>query len=194
MSEQLALFPLNCLLLPEGKTRLRVFEPRYIRLVKEATAGKRAFAMALLNPLVSQTHPDRVFSYATKVQVTDFDVLSDGLLGIEVLGLQRVRILNRWQEDDKLHVADTEAVPFWPAQPVDQPQQELQLSFDQLLKREPELASLYPEMKIADASWLAARWLELLPLPPLLKEHLAEQATPEACLHYLQRCLKAESI
>lgn len=194
MSEQLALFPLNCLLLPEGKTRLRVFEPRYVRLVKEATAGKRAFAMALLNPLVSQTHPDRIFPFATKVQVTDFDVLSDGLLGIEVLGLERVHIEKRWQEADKLHVADTKTVAFWPSQPISQPQQELQQSFSQLLSREPELANLYPEQRTTDASWLAARWLELLPLPPLLKEHLAEQATPEACLHYLQRCLKAESI
>lgn len=194
MSEQLALFPLNCLLLPEGKTRLRVFEPRYVRLVKEATAGKRPFAMALLNPLVSQTHPDRIFPFATRVQVTDFDVLSDGLLGIEVLGLERVHIEKRWQEADKLHVADTKVVSFWPPQPLSHPQQELQQSFRQLLSREPELANLYPEQRTTDASWLAARWLELLPLPPLLKEHLAEQASPEACLHYLQRCLKAESI
>ncbi|MCC5853990.1 MAG: LON peptidase substrate-binding domain-containing protein [Alkalimonas sp.] len=194
MSEQLALFPLNCLLLPEGKTKLRVFEPRYVRLVKEATAGKRAFAMALLNPLVNQQHPDRIFPLATRVEVTDFDVLKDGLLGIEVHGLSRVRLRKRWQEADQLHVAETEPVDFWHQQPLDEPRQPLQQSFQQLLAREPELARLYPATRLDDASWLAARWLELLPLPPLLKEHLAEQSTPDACLHYLERCLKAESI
>ncbi|MCH8538738.1 MAG: LON peptidase substrate-binding domain-containing protein [Alkalimonas sp.] len=192
MSEQIALFPLNTLLLPGGKTKLRVFEPRYIRLVKEASSGKRAFAMALLNPLVSQQHHDRIFTTATKVQVEDFDVLSDGLLGIEISGQQRVRILERWQENDGLHVASIEEEPFWSSTPMPDEKSPLLNRFRQLLDSEPMLAELYPNPRLDDSTWLAARWLELLPLPAQLKQQLCCSDGPEACLDYLSSCLRSE--
>lgn len=192
MLDQIALFPLNSLLLPGGKTKLRVFEPRYIRLVKEASSGKRSFAMALLNPLVSQHHTDRIFPLATLVQVDDFDVLSDGLLGIEISGVQRVRIVDRWQENDGLHVATTEHLPFWQPAPLEQDKLPLRFRFKQLLDSEPMLAELYPQPSLNDSTWLAARWLELLPLPALLKQQLCNEESPETCLDYLSSCLRSE--
>lgn len=192
MSEEIALFPLNTLLLPGGKTKLRVFEPRYVRLVKEASSGKRAFAMALLNPLVSQQHHDRIFATATKVQVEDFDVLSDGLLGIEISGQQRVRILDRWQESDGLHVASVDSEAFWQSAPLADEKSQLLKRFKQLLDTEPMLAELYPQPKLDDSAWLAARWLELLPLPAQLKQQLIGSDGPEACIDYLSSCLRSE--
>ena len=192
MSEEIALFPLNTLLLPGGKTKLRVFEPRYIRLVKEASSGKRPFALALLNPLVNQQHHDRIFATATKVQVDDFDVMSDGLLGIDISGQQRVRILQRWQEEDGLHVATVEEEPFWSPTPLPDSQSLLLNQFRQLLDSEPMLAELYPDPRLHDSTWLAARWLELLPLPAQLKQQLSCADGPEACLDYLSSCLRSE--
>ena len=77
MSKQLALFPLSSFILPGGKMRLRVFEKRYIRLVKEAGLGKRSFAMALLNPFATQHHRDRILPLATEAVIDDFEQLSD---------------------------------------------------------------------------------------------------------------------
>ena len=36
LSEQLPIFPLTSQVLPEGRMKLRIFEPRYIRLVKDS--------------------------------------------------------------------------------------------------------------------------------------------------------------
>ena len=133
MSKQLALFPLSSFILPGGKMRLRVFEKRYIRLVKEAGLGKRRFAMALLNPFVSQHHRDRILPLATEAVIDDFEQLSDGLLGITVRGICRVEITDRWQEEDSLNVATVTELSSWPETRLSQRYPDLARSFLRLL-------------------------------------------------------------
>lgn len=188
---ELALFPLSQIVLPEGQMRLRIFEQRYQRLVKEACAGKRAFAMALLNPYVAQEHPDRIFSVATEVAVTDFTQLDDGLLGITVAGLQRVKIVKRWQEQDDLHVAQVDSLTAWPALPLQPEYQPLRDELQQIFKQNPQLEALYNQPDWQNSSWLAQRWIEVLSMQPPLKHQLmaAENAAPtlEALTHWLQQ-------
>ena len=159
MSKQLALFPLSSFILPDGKMRLRVFEKRYIRLVKESGLGKRSFAMALLNPFVSQQHRDRILPLATEVVIEDFEQLPDGLLGITV-----IRRCQRYTD--------------------------LANSLLHLLAEYPQLQQLYPEPEIDNASWLAARWLELMPMQPGLKQKLSAEHDPMICLESLQNWLE----
>ncbi|GHG70976.1 ATP-dependent protease [Alishewanella longhuensis] len=189
MNEQLALFPLGSFLLPRGKLKLRVFEPRYIRLVKEAMNKKRAFAMATLNPFVSQEHPDRILPLVCKVQIEDFEALPDGLLGITLRGIARYEITNRWQEPDKLHVAEVSPVADWSEHHLSDELKPLAISFARLLREYPQLAELYPEPELTDAAWLAGRWLEILPMQPSLKIRMAT-TEPDACLEQLQQWLE----
>lgn len=191
--KQLALFALNSFILPEGRMRLRVFEPRYQRLVSEASAGKRDFAIALVNPLVGKTHAERILPLATQVTIDDFEQLPDGLLGITISGVQKVQIQQRWQEADGLMVADTEALPHWPAQPLSTEYRALGIYLQQLLEQYPELSSLYPVPRCQDATWLASRFLELLPLPPALVQTLARQDISQPCLDSLQSWLATQA-
>ncbi|WP_019676756.1 LON peptidase substrate-binding domain-containing protein [Arsukibacterium perlucidum] len=193
MSKQLALFPLSSFILPDGKMRLRVFEKRYIRLVKEAGLGKRSFAMALLNPFVSQQHRDRILPLATEVVIEDFEQLPDGLLGITVRGVKRVEINKRWQEEDGLNVAEVAELTNWPAIMRCQRYTDLADSLLHLLAEYPQLQQLYPEPEIDNASWLAARWLELMPMQPGLKQKLSAEHDPMICLESLQNWLEHNS-
>ncbi len=177
---EVALFPLSQVVLPHGRMKLRVFEPRYVRLVREACAGERPFASALLNPYVAQPHPDRIFPVVTLVRVTDFNQLDDGLLGITIEGIQRLEIRSRWQENDGLHVAsciemgDWHDSEFLPAHR--QLSQELAIIFEQ----NPQLDALYPVKQWQSPRWLAQRWIEVLTMPPALKNQLmaADSAFP----------------
>ncbi|MBZ9613596.1 LON peptidase substrate-binding domain-containing protein [Rheinheimera maricola] len=184
--KQLALFPLNSFILPEGRMRLRVFEPRYVRLVTEASAGKRDFAMAQVNPYVSQTHPDRILPLATKVQIEDFEQLDHGLLGITIAGVEKVKIVKRWQEADQLHIADVEQLDSWPDVDLTAEYQPLVQQLQKLLQQYPALQQLYPYPKYSNATWLASRYLEILPMQPALRQQLALQSSPAPCLDSLQ--------
>ncbi|WP_288740035.1 LON peptidase substrate-binding domain-containing protein [uncultured Rheinheimera sp.] len=175
MNPIIALFPLNTLLLPEGKMRLRLFEPRYLRMMKEASSGQRPFAMASINPLVSQHHADRICPEVTLVSIIDFEQLPDGLLGITVEGLGRYQIIKRWQEQDQLHVAELEPIRFWTAENTAIEHQPLWHKLQLVFKQYPELARLYPEPEHQNLCWLVSRWMELLPLTPHLKRQWLKQ-------------------
>ncbi len=166
--------------------RLRVFEPRYVRLVTEASAGKRDFAMAQVNPYVSQTHPDRILPLATKVQIEDFEQLDHGLLGITIAGVEKVKIVKRWQEADQLHIADVEQLDSWPDVDLTAEYQPLVQQLQKLLQQYPALQQLYPYPKYSNATWLASRYLEILPMQPALRQQLALQSSPAPCLDSLQ--------
>ena len=190
MSKQLALFPLSSFILPGGRMRLRVFEKRYLRVVREAGLGQRAFAMALLNPFVTQQHKDRILPLATEVVIEDFEQLPDGLLGITIRGVTRVEVNHRWQEDDGLHVAQVAELESWPVTHRNARYADLARSLSQLLQEYPQLQQLYPQPEFDDASWLAARWLELMPIQPGLKQKLSAEPDPLVCLESLQHWLE----
>ncbi|MCT6699597.1 LON peptidase substrate-binding domain-containing protein [Rheinheimera sp. 4Y26] len=192
MWSEIALFPLSQVVLPQGQMQLRVFEARYIRLVKEACAGIRPFASALLNPYVAQQHPDRIFKVATLVKVTDFQQLEDGLLGITITGTERVLIQQRFQEPDGLHVAKVSTLPVWPELPFQHRDSLIAAELQTVFRQNPQLAALYPEPAWHCSNWLAQRWLEILNMQPPLKYQLmaAEDASPtlEALHQWLEPC------
>ncbi|HSG51679.1 MAG TPA: LON peptidase substrate-binding domain-containing protein [Rheinheimera sp.] len=191
--KQLALFVLNSFILPQGKMRLRVFEPRYIRLISEASSGKRDFALAQINPYVSQHHPDRVLTLATRVLIEDFEQLDDGLLGITISGVEKVRIIKRWQEADNLQVAETESVSAWLPEPLSDNSQPLAKQLKALFEQYPSLETLYDKPDYQDAAWVAARLLEILPMQPALKQQLALHSSAQPCIETLHAWLQQQN-
>jgi len=184
---QVALFPLSQIVLPTGRMALRVFEPRYQRLVKEA--GKRPFAMALLNPFVNNDHPDRILPLVTLVQIIDFSQLPDGLLGITVEGLQRLRIIKRWQEDDQLHVAECETQADWPETPYTNADEQLTTALQDVFANNPALSALYPAPAWQSVNWLVQRWLEILTMPVQLKARLISHSDASLAQELLRQWL-----
>jgi Lon protease-like protein len=194
MALQLALFPLSQMVLPGGRMRLRIFEPRYQRLVREAAAAKRPFASALLNPYVAAQHPDRICSVATLVNIIDFSQLEDGLLGITIEGESRVQIVERWQEDDQLHVANVELLDDWPRIAFAEHYAPIDQALEQVYQDNPELASLYQDQApITDAAVLAKRWLEILTIPAPLKQQLHSAPSAEPALAVLAQWLTEQA-
>lgn len=190
---ELALFALNSFILPEGRMRLRVFERRYVRLISEASAGKRDFAVAQVNPYVSQHHPDRILPLATKVRIEDFEQLEDGLLGVTIAGIEKVKIISRWQEADTLNIAQVQTLDSWTGIEIESEYQPLSQQLEKLLQQYPTLKALYPQPRYTDAAWLASRYLELLPMQPALKQQLALETSPTPCLNSLQSWLAPQA-
>ena len=158
----LVLFPLSAHLLPGGIMPLRIFEPRYQRMIAEAQ--EREFALCMLDP----RQPDalrNMYPIATRVRIIDFDLLPDGLLGITVLGVERVKIVDLWQEPDGLRVGEVEPLPPWQRGRLKADQHSLAKALQDVFNDYPEYAALYPEPDWNDASWAAQRRLQVLPTP-----------------------------
>ena len=158
---QLGVFPLPVFLLPGGVTKLRIFEPRYLRLVKEA-AGDTGFALTLYQPqLPFQTYPIGAW-----VKFSDFTQLDDGLLGVTVVAQQLVSLSKLNMEEDELRIAQARPISHWPELAV-QPEHAERTAhvLRDVFAEYGELAELYPQPRFGDAAWVCGRLLELLPLP-----------------------------
>lgn len=170
--ESLPLFPLTSHLFPGGRLPLRIFEPRYLRMVRESFGREHAFAMCMLDPKGDKQSNTHIWPLATLVRVVDFDALDDGMLGITVEGIQKIEILTIDTETDGLRVGRVRPVENWSHQPLPERFSPLREKLAQIYEDYPDLGSLYPTPQWQDAAWLAQRWLEVVPLEAGQKQRL----------------------
>lgn len=174
---ELPLFPLRAVLFPDGVMKLRIFERRYLDMVRDCARDGVGFGVCL----VLEGHETGVdgtstAAWGTEARIEDFDSLSDGLLGITVRGVRRFRVLRTRVRDSGLIVADVE----WTADPMPQPVAPeyglLALLVAQLIDRFGGLHAGAGRECFDDANWVAWRLGEFLPLSLTARQGLLQQA------------------
>jgi len=175
---EIALFPLNAVLYPGGPLPLRIFEPRYVDMVRNCTREDASFGVVLiLAGSEAGGAAQRTAPVGTSARIVDFYALPDGLLGIYCLGGRKFRLLRRWSEDNGLNRAEVLWLP-------DEPQLELPAQYQHLgrLMRKilPELGELYEpvEKRVEDAAWVGYRLAEILPVSLSDKQEWLELDDP----------------
>lgn len=187
-TSHLALFPLTTHVLPGGRTHLRIFEPRYLRMVKESLLNNSGFGLCMLDPDGSKADNTHIFPRGTLVQIVDFTQHEDGLLGITVAGQQMFDIQSIDQDHDGLRHGVVELLPD---QGIDQEWPDeahhkmLRQRLIEVFDSYPEISELYPDKKLDDELWVCQRWLELLPLKPCVKQELLRELGTATVPEYL---------
>jgi uncharacterized protein len=182
---EIPLFPLGTVLFPGGPLPLRIFEARYVDLVRRCLRDGSGFGSVLIREGVEAGGPALTFDVGTYARIVDFSQEPDGLLGIRAAGERRFRILERRRERDGLNVATVEWLPEDPSQPLPAEFAELGPALDAILAQVGEpFASL--ERHLDDAAWVAGRLAEILPVPPGHKQHCLELDDPVERLRFLR--------
>ena len=97
---QVPLFPLNAVVFPGVVTPLHIFEERYRTLVRELLevddAAERVFGIIAIREgyEVGEHGMQSVHRTGTLVQLSDVDAYDDGRYDIEVIGRQRLRVID----------------------------------------------------------------------------------------------------
>jgi len=172
----IALFPLNVVLFPEGPLPLRIFETRYVDMVRRCMREDQRFGVALIRE-GSEVGPAETFEVGTMVKIVDFHQLSDGFLGLSCVGEQRFRIISRSRQTDGLNLADIES--FEREALVAVPERHARLA--ELLKTVlPQLGEVYAgiTMRLDDAAWVGHRLAEILPIAAAEKQFCLELNDP----------------
>lgn len=174
---EIPLFPLNTVLFPGGPLPLRIFEPRYLDMVRHCMREGSAFGVVLIRAGGEVGAVARTADVGTSARIVDFSSLPDGLLGISCLGERRFRVLRRWRQDDGLNVGEVE----WLADPAPTALPGETSFLSDLLRRVlPELGEMYAHVprRLDDAGWVGARLVEILPLSLGDKQLLLELDDP----------------
>jgi Lon protease-like protein len=180
----IALFPLNIVLFPDGSLPLRIFETRYVDMVRRCMRESQAFGVVLIRE-GNEVGPAETFDVGTLAKIVDFHQLSDGFLGLSCIGQQRFRIRSRSRQADGLNLAEVEGLPPEPVVAV--PARHARLA--ELLKNVlPQLGEVYTdiEMHLDDAAWVGHRLAEILPIPLADKQSCLELDDPIQRLDVLE--------
>ncbi|EEW05312.1 conserved hypothetical protein [Vibrio mimicus VM603] len=184
------LFPLSSVVLPEGKMKLRIFEPRYQRMVAQCSKTGRGFGLCLFESK-SNKNASELSEFGTLVKIVDFETLSDGLLGITVVGMRRFEILKVRVEYDGLRIATVQWLPDWPSHELLDRERFLGEQLQEVYRQFPQIGELHSLCFFDDASWVCQRWLELLPLTNAQFDVLVGQRDHHAALSFLLRTIES---
>ena len=175
-AQSVPLFPLNIVLFPRGPLPLRIFETRYVDMVRSCMRQDQRFGVALIRE-GSEVGPAATADVGTMAKIVDFHQLSDGFLGLSCVGGRRFRITSRGRQADGLNIVQVE----WLEEEVKTAVPERHAHLAELLRTVlPQLGEVYAgmEMQLDDASWVGFRLAEILPIPAAEKQFCLELKDP----------------
>lgn len=189
---RLPLFPLSAHVLPEGRLALRVFEPRYLRMIKEVCYSGSGFGVCMLNERGLKEKNEHIYPVGTWVEICDFNQQDDGLLGIVVEGKSFFTLQRVVTEDDGLRIGECD---IW-QRPLDYKEEDkldvktLSLRLQELFKTYPDFTQLYGSPCFDDVRWVLYRWLEILPISPEQKQRFLQEKSLNAVYQYLNHLIQ----
>ena len=194
--ERIPLFPLHAVLVPGGHLPLRIFEQRYLDMVRECARNQSGFGVCLLLPdAAGQGHRHHART-GTIARIRDFYTLEDGLLGITAQGAGRFRVLDTVVRDNGLLLGDIAWLEESPDTNVPEHCALLSEIASRFMHKVGANYPDYQEAYLQDAAWLGYRLTELLPLELIEKQVLLELSDPvqrlERLLHSVPGLLPAD--
>lgn len=191
MTERMALFPLNTVLLPGCVLDLQIFEPRYLDMVSRCFRQNAGFVVVTLEE-GAEAGPGavRFKALGCEARIIDWERRDNGLLGIRVEGGRRAEASAVEVASDGLLSASVDWL-------VEQPDAELLASHADLLAlhttllEHPIAAALKLPAVAGSQQRLAWQLAYLLPLDVEEKLELLAQADPLLRLQQIERWLQS---
>ena len=188
---RLPLFPLNAVVFPGGRLSLRVFELRYLDMVKQAIADETPFGVCAIREGTETGTPAVPRSVGPRVRVTDWDMPQTGILHIDTQAEERFVVRSTRTEPGGLLTGSVEAVSAEPASAIPA---ELELAVEILrhIIGEYGTAHFPAPHEFDNAAWVGFRLSEVLPLKLSVKQNLLEMNDSAMRLRILTEFLKKQ--
>jgi len=186
----LPLFPLGTVLFPGGLLPLRIFEVRYLDMIRRCHHAGAPFGVVALTEgsevRRAGAQTEAFHRLGTLATIEALESPQPGLLLVRCTGTQRFQVQRQEQLRHGLWIADVQQMDDDVAVPVPQDLQPVADALRQLIDtleqrpRPPEAPPLplAPPWRLDDCGWVANRWCELLPMPLELRQRMMALDNP----------------
>jgi Lon protease-like protein len=186
---ELPLFPLSTVLCPGGRLDLRIFEPRYLDMVRECARSGAGFGVCLIVRGGEAGAPATPAAIGTLARIVDFSTLPDGLLGIVARGEVRLRVQRTRVRDDGLVIGTVDFLAADPPLPVPPQSGVLATILRRMAEQVGGELGAASDALFDDAAWVAWRLAEMLPLESDERQQLLQSDDPAQRLQLLAEWL-----
>ncbi len=167
------------MLFPGGELRLRIFETRYIDMIRLCTREQRPFGVCLYLDADGET-PAQPAALGTTTKIVDFYTLADGMLGLTCIGGQRFHVERTKVRDNGLIVAEVEFIDDDVDAAVEPEHSLLVHLLERILEQVGGPHAKAPRAHFDQAQWISCRLAELLPFEMPAQQHLLQAPTAYA--------------
>ena len=198
-SNWIPLFPLGTTLFPGGVIALKIFEARYLDMMKRCLRENSLFGVvSILDNMTIDSDASALANFSnigTLAKLEEFDPIQPALYMTKSYGTQRFHVLNIKQEADGLWMGQIEFIDADPAIPLPKEHEKVAALLHEIIsiiKSEDLLgdhAFIIPE-NLDDCGWVSNRLAELLPLTPAQKNHLLAQSNPRIRLDLISEIIE----
>ena len=171
LDSALPLFPLQTVLFPGERLRLRIFEPRYIDLVRDCLRDNSGFGIVPIKDGRDTGAAATPYLVGTYARICDWNQGRDGLLHIEVEGTFRFRIQSLAVQVNQLTIATVGWLPDPLQTATPEEFGQLQALLNKLLEQAASAPAEWPSLPTT-ASALAYCWTQFIPLTLARKAEL----------------------
>lgn len=201
--EEIPLFPLGRALFPDGVLHLRVFEVRYLNMIRRCIdEGKEFGVVGLLEgrEVRSPEGVEKLSNAGTMARIDAWHAPIPALIHLRCIGTSPFELQDSRQEKFGLWMG--RGTPLATDSPVAIPSS-LQACADALgrviarLQQEGTPADampICPPFRLDECGWVADRWAEMLPLTALQRQHLLHMRDPQARLERIQKYLLLQGV
>lgn len=200
----LPLFPLNTVLFPGGVLPLKVFEMRYIDMVRECMKHEKTFGIVRIksgHEVGAAAEPEAVGCLA---RIRQWDMQELGVLLLRIEGGERFRItetrvLQNQQLEARIDMiaADSAAaitgIHVSCAKALKAVIEDINLK-GQAKQGEAFISPFATPIQLYDAAWVANRWCEILPIPLIARQQLLELGNAQSRLAIVHQYLQQHKI
>ncbi|MEO8002096.1 MAG: LON peptidase substrate-binding domain-containing protein [Arenimonas sp.] len=172
-NSELPLFPLNTVLFPGGILPLRIFEPRYLDMVKDCMRNQHGFGVCMIIQGGEVGQNTASAALGCEAKIIDFDQTPDGLLAITALGERRFHVEQVKIRSNGLIVGEVS----WLTNPEAMAIAPEYFVLSQILQRVLDKADIsFDKKQLEDADWVSWRLAEWLPLSNLERQELLQES------------------
>ena len=201
-SRKIPLFPLETVLFPDGVIALKIFEARYLDMIKQCLREKTEFGVISIIQDQDDSHDNptpRFSSIGTLALIEDFDPIQPALYMTKSFGTQRFKLLSSSQEANGLWVGEIILLEKDPLIPIPKEHQRVAKLLDEIIAviQSENLLSDAPFKKpymTEDCGWVSNRLAELLPISLAQKNHLLAQTNPRIRLDLISEIIEDDDL
>jgi Lon protease-like protein len=200
MIADLPIFPLSTVLFPGGVLPLRIFEARYMDMVRDCMQRDAPFGVCLITRGGEVGEPAEHEPIGCVAHIRGWDMAQLGVLQLRTIGGTRFRIVDRRVGRNGLIRASVDELPDDARIPVPEDLADCAMLVrrivDDLREREPDAQRrmIAEPIEPDSAAWVANRLCEFLPIPSPTKHKLMALEDPLARLQLVQRWLQQHQV
>ena len=194
------LFPLQTVLFPDGVIALKIFEVRYLDMMKTCFKNQEFFGIVGIEEgaeIEDPAKPNILLSqFGTLAQIIEFDPIQPALYMTRSVGHARFSLLQSRREKNGLWMGEVQCITADPEMVIPDELNDAALLLSEIITSvqiqglsENQLPFQEP-FRLDDCAWVSNRLAEILPLSVSQKNHLLMQTNPRLRLDLIQELLE----